>query len=80
MSLLDYHPLIGPWRESQGTSGDQSMMSEEGSFTDAETGQDVDGAYTVCGDCGYLPVREHDANCPGCGEFFTNKQEVWGNN
>lgn len=78
MGIADYHPLVGPVREAMGTATDSEALAEgggeasagggEGSFIDAETGQEIDGAYYACGACDYRPLREGDASCPQCGD------------
>lgn len=68
MSILDYHPVTGIWRELNGTATDSSVGGGGDSFIDKATGQELTGAYFACGACDYVPIREGDGSCPGCGE------------
>lgn len=52
------------------SSLDGGNNCREGQFIDCRpngTGETISGAYWECGDCGHVPVRREDANCPGCG-------------
>ncbi len=84
MGWQDYHPILGPVRELNGTADDGgggggSCLDggECGSteFVDLETGKEIDGAYLKCGDCGYVPIREGDATCSGCGKIRTQEDD-----
>ena len=81
MSVLDYMPIIGPYRAFSGQSeedDDSSCLGGEcGSttFMDQKTGQEIEGAYLECGECGYVPIREGDVTCGGCGRIRTAKDE-----
>ena len=68
MSLLDYHPFIGPYREATGQADNGGGEGGSESFIDSETGQEIEGAYYVCGACDHRPIREGDQVCPNCFE------------
>lgn len=55
MSVLDYHPFIGPFREAK----NHSALSDPNNIA----------AYTyTCSVCDHTPIDESMTNCPACGE------------
>lgn len=65
MSWLDYHPLIGPFRESFG-GGDGEIQSG-GEYGDARDVM-MDGCY-MCSTC-KGDIAHDDTHCGTCGEVI----------
>jgi len=74
MSWLDYHPLIGPYRESNGIADDASAEADEWPDDRPQSPGDYDPSYEPaydnggCKCCGYQGGNPNEA-CPCCGNF-----------
>jgi len=75
VSLLDYYPPTGIWRELNGTSDDSSAGGGE---TAGDLRSDSDFDYTfACGACD-ATISGSDSSCPSCGEIVEwDKEPTW---
>lgn len=71
MSMLDYHPFIGPFREYKG----ESESTENEAFGDDQTTDGsmlAGGSEYMCPECG-ADMNPPDHVCPECGYQTTGR-------